>query len=819
MISIMLVLVLWVLSCKQGHSPQWPGTTSDGTVLLPNHYRLTPAGEQIPVGDLPLNMTVSPDGKYLAVTNNGYSEQFISIIDIKQQKQVQTLPVQASFFGLDFSRDGQMLYASGGGRNLIYFFSLRKGQFVQTDSMYVNPGSSDEWFVTGLTAGRDGKFLYVATKTARKLLKISVSDKQIVKSLSFDHFLYDVVMTQDGKKLYVSIWGGKAVAVVDPYDLTLIGTIPAGDHPNKMVLADDGRLFVANANTDDVSAIDTKSDRVIETISVRPYPGARYGSTPNGLAVTSDGKTLFVVNAGNNDVAVLDISVPGSSRVKGLIPAGWYPTAAALAGDGKTLFIANGKGLRSKPNPRAPQPVDKDAKKSQYIGRLLWGTVSVLPVPDDKQLMEFTVQVRKNNDWEKMSQNKKKDTRPHAIPLPGGTSPIKHVIYIIKENRTYDQVLGDMAQGNGDTSLVLFGRKITPNHHKIAEQFILFDNFYVDAEVSADGHEWSTAAVATDFVEKTWPATYSGRGKGYPSEGNYPIASPAIGYLWDMAARAGISYRSYAEFIKIGHDSSGTYYYTPMDKLKGHFDPRFRPWDLNYPDTLRAAEFIREMHEYEKKGNWPNLMIMRLPNDHTYGTALHKHTPRSMVAENDLALGMVFDAVSHSKFWKETALFVLEDDAQNGPDHVDAHRSILLIASPYAKRGWTDHNMYSTTSVLRTIELILGLEPMSQFDAAAFPLTTAFTDKPDLTPYDYLRNTWPMDRMNTDDTYGSKLSMLMDWDEEDEAPEQPLNEILWKSIKGEHSPMPEIRDSRYRQLFNPVGAIAISEKSPMANRP
>jgi len=770
-VIIMLILLLPGLSCKREKQPQWPGILADGTVLLPNHYRIAPAGNQIPVGDLPLNMTVSPDGKYLAVTNNGYSEQFISIIDIEQQKQVQILPVQAAFFGLDFSTDGKVLYASGGGRNLIYFFSLQDGQFVKTDSINVNPGSHDEWFVTGLAAGHDRKFLYVATKTAQKLLKVSVLKKKIIKSLSFDHFLYDVVMARDRKKLYVSIWGGQAVAVVDPDDMSLLNTIPAGDHPNKMVLANDARLFVANANTDNVSVINTKTDKVIETISVLPYPGALYGSTPNGLAVTPDSKTLFVANAGNNDVAVIDISRPVKAKIKGLIPAGWYPTAAALTNDGKTLFIANGKGLRSKPNPKGPLPTRKKTLETQYIGNLLWGTVSVLPLPDNNQLKAYTAQVRKNNDWEKIKKNNKTNGKPHAIPLPGGSSPIKHVIYIIKENRTYDQVFGDLPQGNGDSSLVLFGRNITPNHHKIAEQFVLFDNFYVDAEVSADGHEWSTAAVATDFVEKTWPTTYSGRGRGYPSEGNYSIASPAMGYIWDMAARTGISYRSYAEFIKIGRDSSGTFYYTNMDKLKGHFDPRFRPWDLNYPDTLRAAEFIREMHEYEKSGGWPNLMIMRLPNDHTYGTAIHKHTPRSMVAENDLALGMIIDAVSHSKFWKD-------------------------------KRGWVDHNMYSTTSVLRTIELILGMNSMSQFDAAAFPLSTAFTDKPDFTPYHHLRNTWPLDRMNTDNTYGSKLSMLMDWDKEDETPEQPLNEILWKSIKGVNSPMPHIQNMRYRQLFN-----------------
>ncbi len=800
--GIILMPGVFFSSCKKNDRTRLPGTLNDGSVLLPNHYRLTPAGKQIPVGDLPLNMAVSPDGKFLAVTNNGYSEQFVSIIDIEKQQQIQTLPVQASFFGLDFSDDGRMLFVSGGGKNLIYIFTLENDRFVKSDSININPGSQAEWFVTGLASAQNGKILYAATKTAKKLLKIFVARKKVVRSLDFDHFLYDVKLSDVREKAYVSIWGGKSVAVVNTRDMTLIKTIPAGDHPNKMVLSGDGRLFVANANTDDITVINTLTDEVTETVSLLPYAGAPYGTTPNGLAVSPDENTLYVANAGNNDVAVIDITTPGRSVVKGLIPAGWYPTAVALTHDGKTLFIANGKGLRSKPNPQGPQPVRKKTSQTQYIGRLLWGTVSVLAVPARKQLAAYTKQVKKNNDWKKMEKNGKPDSKTHAIPLPGGSSPIKHVIYIIKENRTYDQVLGDMPRGNGDSSLVLFGREITPNHHKLAEEFVLFDNFYVDAEVSADGHEWSTAAVASDFVEKTWPATYSGRGRGYPSEGNYPIASPTTGYIWDRAAEKGISYRSYAEFIHIGRDSTGREVYkTSMKALRGHYDTLYRPWDLNYPDTLRVAEFIRELHEYEKTGDWPALMIMRLPNDHTYGTSEGKHAPRSMVAENDLALGMVVDAVSHSRFWKETAIFVLEDDAQNGPDHVDAHRSFLLVASPYARREWVDHNMYSTVSVLRTIELILGLDPMSQFDAASFPLTTAFTDEPDTTPYNYLRNSWPTDRINGEDAYGSKVSALMDWDEEDETPEQPLNKILWKSIKGKDSPMPPVNSMRYTQLF------------------
>jgi len=803
-VAIVLFIVLIIAACSSTQKIMLPGKLSDGSILLPNRYKLTPAGQQIPVGDLPLNMALSPDGSILAVTNNGLSEQFVSIIDVKSQKQIQTLPVRASFFGIDFSADGRRLYVSGGARNLVYVFQNNGNKFSLIDSLVLAQARGPEWFVTGVKSAQNGNVLYAATKTKKTLFKISTGDKKITARLPFDHFLYDVVATGDESKLYVSLWGGSSVAVVDPDNLTIIKSIPTGDHPNKMVIAADGRLFVANANTDDITVINTKSDAVVETISVKPYADAPNGSTPNGLAVSADSKTLYVANATNNCVSVFDISVPGHSRLLGTIPTGWYPTAVTLSKENDCLFIANGKGLVSKANPNGPDPTGaRNWDRSQYIGKLLWGTVSVLPVPTGNELQKFTEQVKKNNGWDRMEKTGY-DVAPaelRAIPEKvGDPSPIKHVIYIIKENRTYDQIFGDLPQGNGDSSLVLFGRDITPNHHKIVEEFVLFDNFYVDAEVSADGHEWSMGAIATDFVEKTWPSVYSGRGRGYPSEGNFEIAFPTIGYLWDMAARKGISYRSYAEFIGANPDTSKPAT-TKMKSLEGHFDPWFRPWDLDYMDIRRAKEFIRELHQFEKTGNFPNLIIMRLPNDHTYGTRAGKHTPRSMVADNDLALGMVFDAVSHSKFWKETAIFVLEDDSQNGPDHVDAHRSILLVASPYTRRGFVDHNMYDTVSVLKTIELILGLPPMSQFDAAAFPLIPAFQDKPDFTPYDHVKNTYPLDRINTKLSYGADISAKMDFSDEDETPEYELNEILWKSIKGVDSPMPAINNLRYSQLF------------------
>ncbi|HDL19117.1 MAG TPA: YncE family protein, partial [Bacteroidetes bacterium] len=646
--------------CGRETAQMIPGKMSDGSVLLPNRYRLTPAGKQIPVGDLPLNMVFSPDGKYLAVTNNGFSNQFVSIIDVAQQQQIQTLPVRASFFGIDFSSDGKTLFVSGGARNRIYIFRRQESGFVMADSLLLTD-RNEEWFVTGLKSAADGKTVFAATKTHKSLLKVSVAKKKVVAQLLFNHFLYDVVSGADRSKLYVSIWGGSAVAVVNPDNLTLQKMIPVGDHPNKMIIAPDGRLFVANANTDNVSIIDTGTDEVVETISVQPYPDAPNGSTPNGLAVSADGKTLYVANADNNDVSVVDIARAGKAQIIGLIPTGWYPTAVALSKKDDILFIANGKGLVSKANPNGPDPTgERKAEKKQYIAGMLWGTVSVLPAPDENRLKNFTARVWKNNGWNNRKDGEiKKAISARAIPeKPGSPSLIKHVLYIIKENRTYDQIFGDLPRGNGDSSLVLFNWEITPNHHKIAEEFTLFDNFYVDAEVSADGHEWSMGAIASDFVEKTWPSTYSGRGQGYPAEGNYEIAFPTIGYLWDMAARKGISYRSYAEFITAPPDTTKPAL-TSMKTLQGHFDPQYRPWDLDYMDIRRAKEFSRELQEFEKNDNLPNLMIMRLPNDHTYGTRAGKHTPRSMVADNDLALGIVLDAISHSKFWKETAVFVL----------------------------------------------------------------------------------------------------------------------------------------------------------------
>jgi hypothetical protein len=379
----------------------------------------------------------------------------------------------------------------------------------------------------------------------------------------------------------------------------------------------------------------------------------------------------------------------------------------------------------------------------------------------------------------------------NPIPLrPGDPSPIKYCLYIIKENRTYDQILGDMTEGNGDASLCLFPERVTPNIHKIAREFVLLDSFYVESEVSADGHEWSMAAYATDFVEKMWPLSYGHNGSGkipYPSEGNFPAAYPASGYLWDRAREAGVSYRSYGEFVSNSRGTNAPAK-SKVKGLQGHFDEWYQSFNLNYPDRNRAARFISELKRFESEGDMPRLQILRLPNDHTHGTTAGTLSPTALVGDNDVGLGMVVEAVSHSKFWPQTAIFVVEDDAQNGPDHVDAHRTTAFVVSPYTKHGVVDSTMYSTTSMLRTMELILGLKPMTQFDAAARPMYNAFQPVPDLRPYEALPANVDLEEKNQRHAWGGELKL--NFAREDAVDDLLLNEMVWRSVRGANNPMP-----------------------------
>jgi YVTN family beta-propeller protein len=606
-------------------------------------------------------------------------------------------------------------------------------------------------------------------------------------------------------RVYVSFWAQHCVAVLDAKTRRLITRWATEDHPNEMVLSKSGKhLFVANANRNSVSVLDTDTGKTIETLVAELIPNSPPGNTPNSLALTPDEKLLFVANANINTVAVFDVSQPGKSHSIGFIPVGWYPTSVRVTPDGKKLLVANGKGIIPRSNRHGPAAGrEPPTTVREYIAGLMQGTVSVIAITNrarfEEQLKGYTARAIACMPHET---NAFCNLKNGPIPqVPGEPTPIKYVFYVIKENRTYDQVLGDMPNGNGDPSLTIFGEQITPNHHALAREFVLLDNFYVESEVSADGHEWTMGAYATDFVEKTWPLSY-GHNKHkkytYPAEGNFPIAAPAGGYLWDRAREAGVSFRSYGEFIANGKTNEPCK--TKVKSLEGHFDPWYRSFDTDYLDQLRMDRFLTELKRFEKEGDMPRLQIVRLPNDHTSGTAVGKHTPAAQLADNDLALGRFVEAISHSKFWPQTAIFVVEDDAQNGSDHVDAHRTIAFAISPYTKRHSTDSTMYSTSSMLRTMELILGIKPMSQFDAAAMPMFNSFTSKPDVKPFKHLPANVDLSARNTRKAPGAELSAKMDFSKEDAADDLLLNEVIWKSVRGADSMMPAPRRAAF--VFN-----------------
>jgi DNA-binding beta-propeller fold protein YncE len=811
-----------------------PGKKADGSVLLPNQWSLRPVGKQIELRDFPINIAVHPGGRFLAVLHSGYSAHQVSIVDLKKGEAVSHAALAQSFYGLEFSHDGSRLFCSGAGEERIHSFDFHDGTLTNHETIQLRE-IKERAVPAGLAVAPDGHTLYVANVWGDRVTRVDLvqpprtvdillrtdsgpllntegtrtsdadteaaakrAEVYLLQANPEDTFPYTCRLDEKKQRLYVSLWAQSSVAVIDLKSNEVAARWPTEEHPCEMALNRSGKLlFVANANKNTVTVLNTDSGKPIETIWAALYPQSPPGSTPNSLALSPDEKTLFVANANINVVAVFDVSTPGKSRSLGFIPVGWYPTSVRVTPDGKHLLIANGKGGISRANPLGPQPaLNLNTNRTvEYIASLFRGTLSVIELPSRKnfeqQLKEYTARAYDCTPLNATAQVTAPRPPDNPIPLaPGQPCPIKYVFYIIKENRTYDQVLGDMPNGNGDPKLCLFPERVTPNHHKLARDFVLLDNFYADAEVSAGGHEWSMGAYATDFVEKMWRLNYGhNRPKKYPypAEGNFPIATPIGGYLWDRAKAAGVSYRSYGEFVELLPDSMDPAV-TRVKSLQGHLDVHYRGFDLGYPDVKRAERFISELKRFETEGDMPRLQIMRLPNDHTRGTSRRFRTPTAYVADNDLAFGQVIEAISHSKFWPESAIFVIEDDAQNGPDHVDAHRTIAFAISPYIKRGSVDSNMYSTSSMLRTIELILGLQPMSQFDAAARPMFNSFQPTPDLTPYTALPASVDLEALNGEHAWGGKLEM--DFAKEDAVDDLLLNEVIWRSVRGENSPMP-----------------------------
>lgn len=804
LLRVIALFVLPLLIVTASLAQTIPGSSKSGKVLLPNGWSLSPAGRSLPLGDLPLNIQISASQKLMAVTNNGQSKQSIQLIDPQSEKILHDQPIGKAWYGLKFSADEKKLYASGANDNIILVYPIIKKMLGKADTIVLGKAWPNEKIgPTGIEVDDAGKRLYAVTKENNSLYIFDLRTNKLVNKVNLGSEAYDCLLSPDKTKLYISLWGADKLAIYDIKAQKITSEILTENHPNEIIQNRTGKyLFVANASDNSVSVIDAKARKVIEVISTALYPTRLSGSTTNGLALSEDEKTLYVANADNNCLAVFNVSNPGKSSSKGFIPTGWYPTNVRVAG--KKIFVSNGKGFTSMANPDGPQPFKKTddsgvhigisaQKEVQYIGGLFKGTLSIIDQPTDTQLQSFSKQVYANTPYNKQTEVMSKGLANNPVPnVQGGKSPIKYVFYVIKENRTYDQVFGDIKEGNGDPNLCLFPDKVTPNHHALAREFVLLDNFYVDSEVSADGHNWSMAAYATDYTEKTWPTSYGSRGGTYDYEGSRQIAYPRDGYIWDYAKRAGISYRSYGAFVT--KDGPTT------KSLIGHTAEKYPSYNLDIKDIDRIAAFKLDFDSLLAINAVAQFNTIRLGNDHTSGQRIGKLTPTAHVADNDLALGLLVEHISNSSIWKESAIFVLEDDAQNGPDHIDAHRSPAFVISPYIKRNSVNSSMFSTSGMLRTIELILGLPPMSQYDAAAVPFSDCFTTKPDFKPYRVRPANVDLEQRNVAWNKSAQRSQEWNFAKEDAAPDLDLNEVVWKSVKGEDSIMPAPRRSAFVKL-------------------
>jgi YVTN family beta-propeller protein len=763
-------------------------------MLLPNGWTLSPAGRSLPLGDLPLNIAVSNSKKLMAVTNNGQGVQSIQLINPATEKVLDNIVVAKAWYGLKFSADEKTLFASGGNDNWILIYAIINNKLLLKDSIVLGKKWPNKLSPTGIDLDDAAKRLYVTTKDNNSLYVVDLDTKKSILQLPLSAEAYACLLSPNKKELYISLWGGDKVLVYDVASKKIVDSVNVGDNPNELLLSKNGQyLFVANANDNSVSVIDIKTKKVIEVLNAALYPNAPAGSASNGLALSTNEKTLYIANADNNCLAVFDVSAIGNSKSKGFIPTGWYPTNVKVVG--KKIFVSNGKGFSSFPNPNGPNPVGKKQnvtyKKSdnvkpakvEYIGGLMKGAMSIIDEPTDIALAAYSKKVYQNTPYSKERETISNGEIGNPIPMKvGDKSPIKHVFYIIKENRTYDQVLGDVKEGNGDTSLVLFGEKITPNQHKLVKEFVLMDNFYVDGEVSADGHNWTMSANATDYLEKNWVTSYGGRGGEYDAEGTREIANPKNGFLWDFCKRANVTYRTYGEFADD--------YKANIPVLENHFCPYYTSWDQHVRDTTRFYQWKREFDSMLAIGQVPQFNSLRFINDHTEGQSKGRPTVFAHVADNDWAVGLFVEYLCKSSIWNETAIFIVEDDAQNGSDHVDAHRSTAYVAGGLVKRNFVDHTMYSTSSILRTMELILGLPPMSQYDAAAEPLWRCFSAIPNATPFVSVASNVDLNDKNVKHTTSEDLSATFDFSKEDNIPDLLFSQVIWKAVKGEESVMP-----------------------------
>jgi YVTN family beta-propeller protein len=829
--SVLFIFVATAVQAQNQPVTLKIGPQPDGSVLVPSNQLLRPAGDQIYLPGRPVDLALFRDGQFLLVKNM----KSLDLIRLSDKKVVQTLPYSkggSSFTGLSVSKDNQHIYLTEAtGRILVAGFDNSNRLNWTSELTMPKPAIGGDPGPGGLALNSREELLYVTLTRSNTLAVVKLKD-QSVQEIPVGIAPYDVLLAGDSKA-YVTNWGGRrpqkgestyntsgsqvlvdpvtgvanngSVSVIDLKNHKVIKEIQVGLHPSGMVLsADKSLLYVACANSDQIFVVDTKREEVKNEFSVHLKKETPFGSAPNALALSPDGKQLYVANGTDNAICVIETGA--DHRVAGYIPTGWYPGSVLLNEKGTELFVANVKGIGSR---------NKGMEKSGYNSRDHLGSISILKVPDKAKLASMTEHVLANNNLGKSSKESAvvgSINQKVAVPLlPTQQSPIKHVLYIIKENRTYDQVFGDMKQGNGDTSLVLFGKDVTPNHHKLAETFVLMDNFYCSGVLSADGHQWTNEAYVTDYLEKS----FGNFTRSYPYDGDDAMAYASSGFIWDNVLRKKLTFRNYGEFVDAqitpksatfsevyqdfqqGTKKVSIQAKANMEQLIPYTCPTFIGFPINVPDVYRVAEFVKEFREFEKNGNFPNFMIMLLPADHTSGTRPGLPTPRAAVADNDLALGQIVEVISNSKFWKESCIFVTEDDPQAGLDHVDGHRTVGMVISPYTKRGEVVSTYYSQINMVRTMENILGVAPMNQLDNAAEPMTDCFQEKPDFTPYKLVPNKVPLDELNPpiNELSGKKLSwakksLEQDLDDYDRIDEDTFNRIIWHAVKGVDRPYP-----------------------------
>jgi YVTN family beta-propeller protein len=840
--SILLAAFLFILAfapaVKTGAQNklgvQQVGSQPDGSILVPTNQLLRPAGFQVYMPGRPVDLVEIPEKGLLVVKN----KESLELIRLRDRTILQSLPFPgsgSSFKGIWFSEKSSSIFVTDAKDNVL-IAHLDKNNILNWQSPIKMPVPSIDGspYPGGIYLNEKEDKLFVTLSRSNSLAVINMRDTSI-SEIPVGIAPYDVLL-KSVSKAYVSNWGGRqpkdgepsynsagsqvlvdsVTGIANNGTISVINlekgkeekSIEVGLHPSGMVFnPDKSLLFVACANSDIVAVIDTETDKVIHEISVSMSDDLPFGSSPNALSISPDGEFLFVANGTDNAICVIETG--RLTRIAGYIPAGWYPGAVVTSNLGY-LFVANVKGIGSR-NQRTDR---KGFNSHDHLG-----SISIIPLPDENELAAMTEVVSANNSFTTLYSNQKlkeKSNKKVAVPyLPDQVSHFKHVVYIIKENRTYDQVFGDMPQGNGDTSLVHFGREITPNHHKLAETYVLMDNYYCSGILSADGHQWTNEAFVTDYLEKS----FGGFTRSYPYDGDDALAYASSGFIWDNVLRNGLTFRNYGEFVdavikpegatfteiyndfKNGTKNISIKAKANLEQLEPYICPTFIGFPNKVPDVYRAAEFIKELNKFERTDNFPNFIIMLLPNDHTSGTRPGLPTPRAAVADNDLALGQVVEAISKSKFWKETCIFVTEDDPQAGLDHVDGHRTVGMVISPYTKRKEVVSTYYSQINMVRTMENILGIPPMNQFDLLAEPMLDCFTESPDFTPYNAVKNIIPLEEINPplESLYGEKRywaekSMEQDLEDYDRIEEDTFNRIIWHAMKGYDRPYPGLSE-------------------------